>query len=134
MVCIYCGHFTKVSNSRLQKKANQVWRRRKCQGCGAVFTTLESVDATQALRVHRQKHFQPFSRDKLLLSLYDSLRHRKTAMVDATALTATVLSQLYPLITNATLERDSIAEVAAAVLGRFDTAAATSYRAFHPVG
>jgi transcriptional repressor NrdR len=132
MVCIYCGGETRVVNSRHQKKANQVWRRRQCLVCKAIFTTLEAVDATQALRVQDNKRFEPFSRDKLLLSIYDSLRHRKTATADATALTNTILSQLYPQIENALLERDGIVEISAAVLERFDKAAATSYRAFHP--
>ncbi len=86
----------------------------------------------QALRVRRGKRSEPFSRDQLLLSIYDSLRHRKTATMDASALTGTILSQLYPLIHEATIERDTIVEIAAATLDRFDTAAATHYRAFHP--
>jgi len=133
MVCIYCGNPTSVVNSRHQKKANQVWRRRKCAVCQAIFTTLEGVDATQALRVHKDTHFEPFSRDTLLLSIYDSLRHRKTAVTDATALTGTVLSRLYPLIQDATLEKDAIAEITTAILDNFDKAAATHYQAFHPV-
>lgn len=132
MVCIYCSSETKVSNSRLQKKANQVWRRRACTSCGAVFTTLEAVEASQALRVrHTPKHSEPFSRDTLLLSIYDSLKHRKTAVTDATALTATVLGKLYPLIHEATLERDDIVAIASETLRRFDPVAATHYQAFH---
>jgi len=131
MVCVYCSEQTRVANSRHQKKANQVWRRRQCLSCKAIFTTLESIDTTQALRVQSDKRYVPFSRDKLLLSIYDSLRHRKTATDDATALTGTILSGLYPFIQNATLKRGTIAEVAVVVLANFDKAAATSYRAFH---
>ena len=134
MKCVYCGNVTKVVNSRHQKKANQVWRRRKCQKCKAVFTTLEVVDTSLALRVKRNKRFKPFSRDILLLSVYDSLRHRKTAMRDATELTGTILSHLYPNITNATLERDDIVEVTASTLQRFDNVAAVHFLAFHPKG
>ncbi|HTE22725.1 MAG TPA: hypothetical protein VK674_06860 [Candidatus Limnocylindria bacterium] len=110
-----------------------MWRRRQCSSCKAVFTTIEGVDATQALRVSSNKRYEPFSRDKLLLSIYDSLRHRKTATEDATAITATILSHLYPFITDTVLVRDDIAKTTALVLGRFDKAAATSYRAFHPL-
>jgi transcriptional repressor NrdR len=134
MVCVYCSSETKVVNSRHQKKANQVWRRRECQSCGAVFTTLEGVDATQALRFQNAKHSEPFSRDKLLLSVYDSLRHRKTATEDATALTGTIMTGLYAFIQNATIQRDAVVEITATVLERFDKAAATSYRAFHAAG
>jgi transcriptional repressor NrdR len=133
MVCIYCGQPTKVTNSRLQKKANQVWRRRQCTVCGAVFTTLEGVDTAQALRVRKNGAYKPFQRDMLLLSVYDSLRHRKTASEDATALTATIMGRLLPKIREAALERDDIVSSSAEVLGRFDKAAATHYSAFHPL-
>lgn len=132
MVCPYCGSDTQVTNSRRQKKANQVWRRRVCKTCGAIFTTLEGIDTSQALMYTHHKHSEPFSRDTLLLSIYDSLKHRKTATKDATALTATVMSHLYPLIHDASLSRDTVTEVTAATLERFDPIAATHYRAFHP--
>jgi transcriptional repressor NrdR len=132
MVCIYCGSDTQVANSRLQKKVNQVWRRRRCLTCQAVFTTNETVDATQALRIYRNGQYEPFLRDTLLLSLYDSLRHRKSAVSDATALTATIIAKLYPMVRDATLERNQIADVTSEVLNRFDKVAATHYRAFHP--
>lgn len=76
---------------------------------------------------------EPFSREKLLLSIYDSLRHRKTAVTDATALTETIWSKLYPRISDATLPRELIVQIAIEVLKRFDKAAATSYAAFHPL-
>ncbi len=131
MVCVYCSHPTKVINSRLQKKANQVWRRRQCVLCKAVFTTLEGVDVAQALRVRKGKRSEPFSRDALLLSVYDSLRHRKTATADATALTGTILGHLYPFIKNASLERYEIVKTTIETLRHFDAAAATHYAAFH---
>ena len=131
MVCIYCGSATKVLNSRPQKRANQIWRRRKCLTCRAVFTTIEAVDPTLALQFRHGKHTEPFSRDKLLLSVYDSLRHRKAAATDASVLTAAILSRLYAQIQDASLSRDLVTQTAAAVLGHFDPAAATHYRAFH---
>lgn len=133
MVCIYCSGSTQVTNSRHQKRINNVWRRRKCQQCQAVFTTVEAEDSAQALRVNRHNDLEPFSRDKLLISIYDSLRHRKTAIDDAGALTTTVQSLLYGYIDNATIDRDAIVEITASVLERFDNASATHYRAFHPV-
>lgn len=133
MKCVYCGSSTRVTNSRHQKKANQVWRRRKCENCDAVFTTLEGVDTYQALSVRRNKLSEPFSRDRLLLDVYDSLRHRKTALQDATELTSTILAQLYPMIANGSLERDTIVLMTITVLERYDVAAAISYAAFHPV-
>lgn len=133
MVCIYCGGKTQVINSRHTKKANEVWRRRSCLACKAVYTSRESVDTQQALRVDKNKHFEPFSRDILLLSIHDSLRHRKTATTDATALTDTVLTQLYPRITQASLSTQDIKTITLATLSRFDKVAATHYNAFHPI-
>ncbi len=131
MVCIYCSGKTDVFNSRHQKRLNQVWRRRRCMVCNAAFTTIEAADPSQTVRVRRNSHLEPLSREVILLSVYDSLRHRKTAVHDATALTATIVSTLYNLASNAVIERDQIVEATAAVLERFDTVAATHYRAFH---
>lgn len=132
MVCIYCGDETRVINSRHQKRNNKVWRRRACTQCRAIFTTLEAVEATSAFTVAKDKRFKPFSRDQLLLSLYDSLRHRKTAITDATALTDTIIGQLYPFINSGVLQRDSIVEISHATLERFDTVASIHYQAYHP--
>lgn len=132
MVCVYCKQPTNVINSRLQKRANQVWRRRKCVGCNSVFTTIETIDVAQALSVHRDGRLEAFSRDILLLSIYDSLKHRKTAAADATALSLTILSQLYHLVTGGILERDQIVAISIDTLEHFDSVAATYYKAFHP--
>lgn len=132
MVCIYCGNKTEVINSRHQKRTNQVWRRRKCQNCHAIFTTNETVDASQALSLRRKMQLEPFARDTLLLSIYDGLRHRPNASADATALTTTIMSLVFPMASNAILERDILTEITVQVLNRFDPVAATHYRAFHP--
>ncbi|MGH3053799.1 MAG: hypothetical protein ACRDL7_02335, partial [Gaiellaceae bacterium] len=126
MVCIYCSSSTNVTNSRLQKRANQVWRRRHCTSCGANFTTHEVVDLGSAIAVQRSsKDIQPFSRDRLFTSVYDSLKHRRDALGDATALTLTIIGQLLPHVNNGRLDRDVIAAVTSAVLERFDMAAST---------
>lgn len=132
MVCIYCSGKTSVTNSRKQKRPNQIWRRRQCQECGAVFTTEERPLTDTSVMILRRGRSEPFSREILLLSLYDSLRHRKTAITDAKALTDTVWSRLLPQIDSATLQRDDLVATTTEVLRRFDKAAATSYHAFHP--
>lgn len=133
MVCIYCGSQTSVTNSRLQKRANQVWRRRQCVSCGANFTTHEIVDLGSGIAVQRSaKEIKPFSRDRLFTSVYDSLRHREDALGDATALTLTIIGQLLPHVNDGRLERDVIATVTNAVLERFDMTASTIYSAYHP--
>lgn len=133
MVCIYCSSETKVTNSRLKRKTNQVWRRRQCLVCGGTFTTEEAAVTVNSLLFDKNGRSEPFSREKLLISVYESLKHRKTVISDATALTDTIWSRLHPLIANASLQRDDVAQQTADVLKRFDKAAATAYIAFHPV-
>ena len=133
MVCIYCSEPTQVTNSRHQKRSNTVWRRRRCTRCAALFTTTESPDSGKALSVTSGSSSQAFLRDNLLLSVYESLKHRKTALADATALTDTILITIYATANDATIARDSIVDITSTVLKRFDAAAATSYSAFHPL-
>lgn len=133
MVCIYCRKDTHVSNSRLQKRTNQVWRRRTCEHCKNVFTTLEEVTLEQAVRFNHMGHLEPFSRDKLFLSIYEACRHRKTAVSDATSLTATSLSKIRSKITDATIDRAIVVKSIAEVLKHFDKAAQVQYLAFHPL-
>lgn len=132
MVCLYCGAKTGVSNSRHQKKQNHIWRRRVCMDCGAIFTTSESPDLLKSLIVQSGKRVQPFSRDKLFLTIHDSIKHRKTAQSDATALTDTVISRLYPLIVVGSLKKEAIVQTTTEILRRFDKTAASHYKAFHP--
>ena len=135
MVCIYCGSDTKVTNSRHQKRANNVWRRRECKACHTVFSTVEAPDMELSITVKQPDgRLTPFLRDQLLVSVYDSLKHRKSALADATSLTDTVLGNLYSLTEQSILERDVIVTVVTTVLERFDSIAATHYKAFHPVG
>jgi transcriptional regulator NrdR family protein len=132
MLCIYCGKETRVTNSRHQKRPNHIWRRRRCTSCEAIFSTAETPDTSQALRLAKGGVLEPFSRDELLISIYDSLRHRKTAVSDAGALTTTAIANITALAENGVIQRDSLIEVIAAILDRFDSVAATYYRAFHP--
>jgi transcriptional repressor NrdR len=73
MVCIYCGGETKVTNSRLQRRNNQVWRRRECLACQSVFTTHESVELESALSVSQNGRLTPFLPDLLLKELMMAL-------------------------------------------------------------
>jgi transcriptional repressor NrdR len=134
MVCIYCGNDTQVTNSRHQKRRNHVWRRRKCISCGAIFTTTEQPELEHALSVRIQGRLEPFTQEILLISVYDSLKHRQTATSDAVALTETITSQLHAFVTNAVIERDTLVTIATETLQRFDTAAETFYAAYHPIG
>ncbi|HET6924718.1 MAG TPA: hypothetical protein VFH39_02735 [Candidatus Saccharimonadales bacterium] len=132
MVCIYCGSGTQVINSRLQKRVNQVWRRRKCVACGAVFSTHEAAAYDGAWRVKDVRgKLVPFSRNKLLVSLYKSLEHRQQPLADAEGLLDTIMGKLIKTAQNGLLDRKDIIKAASGVLKRFDTPASVHYAAFH---
>lgn len=132
MVCVHCGGKTAVTNSRHQKNANQVWRRRSCQNCGAVFTTEESAAYSGAWAVQSPSGaISPFSRDKLLLSVYESLKHRPEALNDAAGVTATVIHKLSGVAQDGRLDARSIQNAAQVALHRFDKAASAHYELFH---
>jgi transcriptional repressor NrdR len=134
MVCLYCGSATQVSNSRLQKRSNQVWRRRSCQACHTAFTTYEKADLSSAIAVrYTERDIRPFSRDALYISLYESCKHRTQAIVDADGLTQTVIGLLLNRIAAGTVKREDIITAASQVLGRFDKTAAAVYAAFHKI-
>ncbi len=135
MVCIYCGSETEVTNSRLRARNPSVWRRRACKVCVAQFTTLELPDYATALVVQtrEKKKFSPFNRDKLFLSIYQSLGHRPDALSSATALTETVIGRL---LTKKQAKEGVVHLLDLVVftyeaLKRFDKAAAASYKAYH---
>ncbi|MDZ7744352.1 MAG: hypothetical protein U5K77_01160 [Candidatus Saccharibacteria bacterium] len=136
MICIYCLGETRVVNSRHQKRPNTVWRRRHCQQCGTVFTSIEEADLSASIVVRKPEaktnDLEPFSRDKLMLSIYDSLKHRKTALKDAQSLTRTIINQIHNHTHEACVDTYVIVEVSLKVLQRFDKIAATHYAAFHP--
>ncbi len=109
MNCVYCGHDTQVTNSRLQKRSNGVWRRRHCATCNSVFTSIEMVDLAQSVRFSTGKgNLVPFQRDKLFLSIYESCRHRPDASTSAAALTQTVLTKLRPAFKSTAVERTKV--------------------------
>jgi len=132
MVCIHCGSETRVINSRFQKRANRVWRRRKCNTCSAIYTTEETALYSAAWAIKsRSGKLIPFSRDKLLLSLYKSCEHRKNALEDASGLTDTVIKQLMTHAKSSDLDIKLIQQITQVALNRFDKAASVHYQAFH---
>lgn len=133
MVCVYCGSPTQVVNSRHQRRTNDIWRRRRCTQCRAIFTTTETTGLDMALRVALPNaRLVPFQRDVLFISLYESCKHRPSAAYDASNLTRQVTNRLLAnqeqpgLITRA-----QIISVCRRVLEPFDAAAATMYAAYH---
>jgi transcriptional regulator NrdR family protein len=116
----------------LQRRNNKVWRRRECLKCGAVFTTEESAQYGLAWTVQpNEGALEPFSRDKLLLSIFKSCEHRLTALNDAGNLTETVIRRLISQVENGRLWSGSITQVTLVVLARFDHAAGVYYQSRH---
>lgn len=134
MECIYCSAPTKVTNSRPHQKTPGIWRRRKCLGCGAIFTSREAPDYDKSLVVKQSNaKLVPFERDKLFSSLLAVCGHRQHAVKDSTALTATIIQKLVPKAQDGLLTKQQIIETTAQVLKRFDAAAAVQYDAYHPL-
>lgn len=134
MVCIYCGNPTQVINSRLQRRANNVWRRRTCPACDSTFTTHEKADLEASMVVrYSVTDIRPLSRDILFVSLYESCKHRAQPITDADGLTQTILEHLRPDVSNSGLTRNAIIRRSLEVLKRFDAVAATVYAAYHPL-
>ena len=133
MVCIQCGSETRVTNSRHQKRANQVWRRRHCQNCDFIFTTEETVNYETTWRVKdRSGRYTAFKPLKLVFSLYRSLQHRSTALEDAQALSLTIISRLSsPATGDGIIDRLAILNTAQVALSRFDNLASLHYEANH---
>lgn len=135
MVCMYCASPTQVINSRHQKQSNNVWRRRRCVACGSVFTTQEHADLALGLAFRAtNKVIEPFLREALLISIFESCKHRPTAIKDAVALTSTIIEKLSSVAVrkSSLVDRNDVVAAAQEVLQRFDTAAATMYAAYHP--
>lgn len=132
MVCVYCGAKTKVNNSRHQKKPNQVWRRRICLNCSAMFSTLELPDLQRSLSVkHNDGRLAPFNRDKLFVSVYFSCGHLKDAVDAANALTGTVISKLLKQSESALVDSQTIAKITQDTLKHFNQPAAAQYQAYY---
>lgn len=130
MNCPYCNADSKVTNSRLQKRTNSVWRRRQCLSCRAIWTTSERLQGSGTFKVDVGGTLVDFHTELLLISLYESLKHRKTPAIDAQYVFSTVLEQLQK--TNKPVFPSSlIAQSSYKVLKNYDKLAAELYKAMH---
>jgi transcriptional repressor NrdR len=133
MVCVYCQSKLAVTNSRPQKRTNSVWRRRACPACKSLFTTVETVDYGSLFVYNRPgSPIEPFSETKLLISVYEACKHRKSPEEDAKHLTDTIMHRLFTSSPGTTVQRNLVIKNVLAALRQFDKAAAVQYEAFHP--
>lgn len=120
-----------MTNSRRQKRNNQVWRRRQCLSCGAVVTTHEVIELESALLVDRGGHTEPFLPDKLLSELMLALRHRPDVSTASREVLGTIIRKLLALPPKPVFLPKDIARVTSQVLKRFDKRAYLRYSADH---
>jgi transcriptional regulator NrdR family protein len=132
MVCPYCSSKTEVINSRRQKRSNQVWRRRKCLECSAIFTSHESIDLAASLRVKKEGELTPFVSDMLFTEVLLSLQDRKNYYTEARELTDTITQQLLRLPDSPVFTPELISKTASEVLKRFNRRAWHRFVVEHP--
>ena len=121
-----------MTNSRSSTRQVQTWRRRACTNCGSLLTSLEKpVWAGSLAVISLNSTISAFNRDKLLLSLHESLKHRPGALEEAIGLTETVITLLLKRASRAALHTRLIRQTAAETLRRFDNAAFVHYEAYH---
>ncbi len=133
MVCTYCKGKTEITNSRHLARSNATWRRRHCLKCGALITSIEQPDYGRTWVVYDPQNdkLSQFMRDKLFVSIYDSLRHRRTAIQDANALTATIMSKLAKISSGSQIDKTKLLSTAYECLKHFDKAAAVHFQAYY---
>ena len=131
MVCTYCGAETKVINSRHQKRNNQVWRRRHCDQCKAIFTSHEKADLSSILIILDREEHKPFLEDILFVDILNALSHRKDRFMASREVTATVVNELIKLPQKPLIKSSQISFSAAGVLKRLDRQAWLRYVAEH---
>ena len=120
-------------NSRHLARSNGTWRRRLCTKCSALFTTTEDAqyETLWTIKDSADGKLQPFNRDKLLLSIYDSCRHRGDGLKSATSLTDTVINKLLKQAKNGLLDKTRLMTTTHEVLKRFDKVAGVYYKAYN---
>jgi len=73
MKCPYCRHeTTSVINTRGTTHDTQIWRRRRCTHCQAIFTTYERPDLGHIKVRKKSGQKERYSRAKLFAGIYNS--------------------------------------------------------------
>lgn len=129
MKCPYCNGSTKVTNSRSHNNDLAVWRRRQCKNCSAIWSTDEElVLSTTHNVIGLDNSIQPFIRDKLFVSILDSLSHLSDSQQTATELTSTIIDHTIAM-NSALVKLEDLKSNVFSVLNNFDKTAASVYKA-----
>lgn len=131
MFCINCFHpTTKVTNSRANKKAPLVWRRRHCLNCGTTFTTRERPSLEENKKVLYPHGQEVFNLGRLTLSIAKAFTHsEEEAKNNALWLAQSVEDILSSQ--RETITPEDIEATTHAVLKRYDELSAIQYAAQH---
>jgi len=132
MICIYCNGKTRVINSRPQKRNNQIWRRRRCLSCEAVFTTHEGVNLSSLLIVEAGSNPKPFLVDRLFTEVLLAMQDHKNCYESAREATSTIIAKLLNIPGKPVYDTKQISKTTAQVLKRLDRHAWLRYIAEHP--
>lgn len=77
MRCPFCQSLNViVLDSRLRSEGTTVWRRRKCLSCERRFSSREKIDLSYLVVVKKGGRREPFSREKILMSMVKSFGKR----------------------------------------------------------
>lgn len=137
MICVKCLQAsTSVANSRPHKKRSSVWRRRRCEHCGYVFTTTESPLTNELLEViYPDGTSASFSPPRLIVNLASYLAHRQTAAADdAYWLTETIGQTLLRRGNSGqAVPMHEFIKTVHSILERFDALAGLQYAARHRI-
>ena len=128
MVCIYCQSKTTIINSRYNKELHKTWRRHKCKSCHTIFTTYETIDFKQSIKISNNSgHIEPFNKNQLFLSIYKSVEHLDNALSAAEIVTDAVLRRIFTIDNLPVIKSSELARITALVLKRYDAAATIRY-------
>ncbi len=132
MFCINCFHkSTSVSNSRPHKKQPQIWRRRTCANCHAVFTTYERPSLADNTPIDlADGSTDTFNLGRLILSISKAFTHSPNdAQYSSLWLAQTVEDTLST--DRKSISPEDIEATTHQVLKKFDELAAVQYAAQH---
>lgn len=132
MICIYCNQKTYTAITRSSNSSPKTWRRHKCLSCDAVFTTRELPDFALSIAVrYKNGKISAFMPDKVFVSVFKSMTHRKDPTYDSRGITDTVINIICKEQDNGIIKKETVKRIIANTLQRFDDVAYVSYVAHH---
>lgn len=130
MKCPYCRfESTDVVNSRATRNNTQTWRRRKCLGCSAIFTTYEQPNLSFIMVRKKSGQNERYSRAKLFAGMYGATLSIPNKELVVEELTCEVEDRLLDL-RQKEVTTEQIATAVLQVLHERNTAAFARYLAY----